>query len=284
MNNNSIIAIIVVTILLTTGLVCGYAICWRKRARTELRNIRAEARKRRTSLPQTQVSIMRGPSRAPSVRSAPPPPPPPPPPPRASTTPRQGGRARSRSYELEGSQPVPRQVSGQVSMRTARGRSKRQQKKERRRQQQQRRSRQQQQNWQHKEPRRSEVAGNDGWAAGSMGQNIHPVGSGDDRVVQKRSPSMFTNIDWGVGLPQSEVQGAGRQNAQVQSGPVDDEWRTSNEAVAGSPGRAGFLFDEWGNPVRQREVSQGRWHADDAMDHRSEWQQSNVGVQQETEW
>ncbi|KAF7591448.1 hypothetical protein BBP40_001551 [Aspergillus hancockii] len=288
MDNNLVIALIVLILLSLTGLIYLYTIHWRTQARAQLHVARAESRKRRLSAsasqpqpqPQPQAIIIRAPSRHPSPpRQSHPPPPRP-----GSTASKQGKRGRSRDPVAQndgqalgngsGLQPPP---PGQQTGSEAPKMSKRQQKKERKQQQ-----RQQQQQSRQGHGNAGSSAGQGGWAA----NDALASGGRGHNSVQREDPSQRVDDGWGGGLSgQNDVRGTGQQDEQRQS---DTEWRNSMEAVAGdSDGRAESPVTDWanrGNDGGQQEAASGGWHADDAMEHRTDDNGANAGDGEATKW
>ncbi|KAE8415010.1 hypothetical protein BDV36DRAFT_298424 [Aspergillus pseudocaelatus] len=274
MNNNIIIAIIVLILLGITGIVYLYSMRWRSQARAQLFIARAKTRKRRISESQAQlqaqaqaqaqattpiqVTVVRGRSRAPpSRRPSPRPPgagpsesqcPPMSLPPRvASMMSRQGKRGKSRPNEWQDNRPG----SGSGGPRDQSRMSNKQKRKQ-------------------KEQQQTGQTADDNNAAG--------FGSGGGNQPAQQD----VDDEWGPGPSQQEnTQYTGPQDEQSQPAPNDNEWRASNEAVARSPGGPTSPDPEWpttGDDGGQQEVTQGAWHAHDAMEQRTEQQQMDTVV------
>lgn len=132
------------------------------------------------------------------------------------------------------------------------------------------------------------------------------VGSGGgDQPAQQECSNQGMDNEWGVGLAeQDNAQYTGPQDEPSQPGPIDDEWRASSEAVAGSSGGPTSPNDDWPNtgdnegPQEatqsewkandameqrdnggQQEASQGTWHYNDAMEQRPGQQKTDLGNQ-----
>ncbi|KAE8381196.1 hypothetical protein BDV26DRAFT_289687 [Aspergillus bertholletiae] len=295
MNSNIIIAIVVLLLLSITGLAYAYSLRWRSHARAQLFMARAEARKRQISerqsqpptqaaaaaaAPPIQVTVVRGPSCAPARRVASPrtsvsrrlgSPPPPPPLPVASfsSMANQEKRGRSRpGEEWRGS----RQRSGPDAWREQSRMSKKQKKREKKKQ----KALEQQQ------IQTGQIV-DDGWGAGDV-----VCSGGGGQPAQQECSNQTADDEWGAGQCQPDnTQHVGQQDEQPQPGPDNNEWTASNEAVAGSPGGPVSPDAEWintGDSGGQQEAPQGTWHAHDAMEQRTEQQQTDTRRQREPNW
>lgn len=93
------------------------------------------------------------------------------------------------------------------------------------------------------------------------------------------------NVDdeWGPGPSQQEnTQYTWPQDEQSQPGPSKNAWEASNDAVAGVSGGPTSPDADWpntGDNGGQQEVTHGGWHATDAMEQRTEQQQTDIGDQ-----
>ncbi|KAE8139136.1 hypothetical protein BDV38DRAFT_281304 [Aspergillus pseudotamarii] len=284
MNNNIIIAIIVLILLGITGIVYLYSMRWRSQARAQLFIARAKTRKKRISESQAQlqaqaqattpiqVTVVRGRSRAPPSRRPSPRPPGAGPsvsqgpsmslPPRgASTMSRQGKRGRSRPNEWQDN----RLGTGSGGPRDQSRMSNEQKRKQ-------------------KENQQTGQTADDNSTAGFGGGN----GGGGYQPAQQECSNQAVDDEWGPGPSQQDnTQYTGPQDEQSQPAPNDNEWRASNEAVAGGPGGPTSPEPEWpttGDDGGQQEVTQGKWHAHDAMEQRTEQQQTDTGIQSEPTW